>query len=45
MVAVTNLNLSNIQGHPPELSDSVKLLPTDDKRYGFEINQVMKSTD
>ena len=34
-----------IQGHPHELSDSVKLLLTDDKRHGFEINQIFKSKD
>ena len=35
----------NLQGHPPELSDSVKLLLSDAKRYGFEIDQVLKSID
>ena len=34
-----------IQGHPPELSDSVKLLLSDAKRHGFEIDQVLKSID
>ena len=34
-----------LQGHPPELSDSVKLLLSDAKRYGFEIDQVLKSID
>ena len=34
-----------IQGHPPELSDSVKLLLFDAKRHGFEIDQVLKSID
>ena len=34
-----------IQGHPHELSDSVKLLLTDAMRHGFEINQVLKSMD
>ena len=34
-----------LQGHPPELSDSVKLLLTDAKRHGFEINHVLKSID
>ena len=31
---------SFLQGHPPELSDSVKLLLSDAKRYGFEGDQV-----
>ena len=35
----------NVQGHPPELSDSVKLLLSDAKRHGFEIDQVFKSID
>ena len=35
----------SIQGHPPELSDSVKLLLSDAKRHGFEIDQVLKSID
>ena len=34
-----------IQGYPPELSDSVKLLLFDAKRHGFEIDQVLKSID
>ena len=34
-----------IPGHPPELSDSVKLLLIDPKRYGFRIGQVLKSID
>ena len=34
-----------LQGHPPELSDSVKLLLTDANKHGFEINQVLKSID
>ena len=34
-----------LQGRPPELSDSVKLLLSDAKRYGFEIDQVLKSID
>ena len=34
-----------LQGHPPELSDSVKLLLSDAKRHGFEIDQVLKSID
>ena len=34
-----------LQGHPPELSDSVKLLLSDAKRYGFEIDHVLKSID
>ena len=37
--------LDTVQGHPPELSDSVKLLLSDAKRHGFEINQVLKSID
>ena len=36
---------SILQGHPPELSDSVKLLLPDAKRHGFEIDQVLKSID
>ena len=35
----------SLQGHPPELSDSVKLLLSDAKRHGFEIDQVLKSID
>ena len=35
----------HLQGHPPELSDSVKLLLSDAKRHGFEIDQVLKSID
>ena len=35
----------DLQGHPPELSDSVKLLLSDAKRHGFEIDQVLKSID
>ena len=34
-----------LQGHPPELSDSVKLLLSDAKRYGFEFDHVLKSID
>ena len=34
-----------LQGHPPELSDSVKLLLSDAKRHGFEIDHVLKSID
>ena len=34
-----------LPGHPPELSDSVKLLLFDAKRHGFEIDQVLKSID
>ena len=36
---------TDISGHPPELSDSVKLLLPDVKRHGFEIDQVLKSID
>ena len=32
-----------IPGHPAELSDSIKLLPTDAKSYVFEIDFVLKS--
>ena len=35
----------DVQGHPPELSDSVKLLLFDAKRHGFELDQVLKSID
>ena len=35
----------NLQGHPPELSDSVKLLLSDAMRNGFEIDHVLKSID
>ena len=35
----------HIQGHPPELSDSVKLLLSDAKRHRFEIDHVLKSID
>ena len=38
-------NYIHILGHPPELSDSVKLLLFDAKRHGFEIDQVLKSID
>ena len=38
-------NEYNLPGHPPELSDSVKLLLTDAKRHGFEIDQILKSID
>ena len=34
-----------VKGHPPELSDSVKLLLSDAKRHGFEIDQVLKNID
>ena len=40
-----NKTYEAIQGHPPELSDSVKLLLLHAKRHGFEINQVLKSID
>ena len=36
---------THLPGHPAELSDSVKLLLSDAKRYGFEIDQVLKSID
>ena len=34
-----------VPGHPPKLSDSVKLLLIDAKRHRFEIDQVLKSID
>ena len=37
--------ISKIQGHPPELSDSVKLSLFEAKSYGFEIDQVLDSID
>ena len=43
--AKTAAHKNQIQGHPPELSDSVKLLLSDAKRHGFEIDQVLKSID
>ena len=36
---------SFIPGHPPEFSDSVKLLLTDAKRHVLEIDQILKSID
>ena len=42
---VTGRSNAGLQGHPSELSDSVKLLLSDAKRYGFEIDQVLKSID
>ena len=35
----------DLQGHPPELSDSVKLLLSDARRHVFEVGQVLKSMD
>ena len=40
-----NLGMSHMQGHPPELSDSVKLLLSYANRYRFKIDQVLKSID
>ena len=37
--------MENLQGHPPELSDSVKLLLSDARRHVFEIGHVLKSMD
>ena len=38
-------NFIILQGHPPELSDSVKLFLSDVKRHGFEIDHALKSID
>ena len=37
------LEIIQIPGHPPELSDSVKLLLTGAKSHVFEIDPVLKS--
>ena len=42
---VRGKNIIGIQGHPPELSDSVKLFLSDAKRHGFEIDHALKSID
>ena len=42
---ISSPSKSFLPGHPPELSDSVKLLLTDVKRHGFGIDQVLKSID
>ena len=38
-------DLEILPGHPPELSDSVKLLLSDARRHGIELDQVLKSKD
>ena len=47
LFTILNSYFRNIQrsvpGHPPELSDSVKLLIIDAKRHVLEINLVLKS--
>ena len=43
-VLMPEVGLGNtLPGHPPELSDSVKLLLLDGSNYVFEIDLVLKS--